>query len=352
MRRSGPLIVFPGVLALVACAGAPQEVHLPPASALATPIVVDPAFAAAPKILAGFELGSSAEDWQIGDQILIGIRVTKPGASTTRFLHVELMDRLNPLTVMSFNAAPAGRPAMQFESGLYYTRLSQYDEDAKLLDVAVGRFPEKLMGYGLFDGAAPAVGRKRLADGGMDFSSVTDAQAEHELFGWLSLFSFSTSMNKKGMFNEMMKDVVARPSLLAMLFNPSISLGMGREEELRLEPWSADGRHQRGRGHPAADVLDLRQARRRGPGSRGPPRGAAEPGGGAWCPSWGTTRTTRRSASKCGCSRRSAATKGGRSYRRWRIRRRRGSRRGLPRRHGFSCSSPAPSGGGVTRLCE
>ncbi len=241
MPRGARLIFVPlaaAAMSLVACSSAEQELQLPPANLLAAPAITDPTFAAAPSILHGFDLASSPDDWQIGDQILIGIRVTKPNSETVRFLHIELLDRFNPLPVVSFKATPSGRPVYKFESGLYYTRLSLYDKDATLLDSDVGRFPEKLMGHGLYDGAEPSIGRKRGQDGSMSLSDISDAQAEHELLGWLSLFSFSMSMNKKGMFNELMKDVIARPSLLSMLLNPSVALGMGKEEELQRRAWT------------------------------------------------------------------------------------------------------------------
>lgn len=240
-RRSSrcvPLVPMLGIAMLAACSSAPQQIELPPLSALATPTRVDPAFAAASSILQGFDLASSPDDWQIGDQILLAVRVTKPSSDVIRFVHIELLDQLNPLSIVSFKATPSGRPEYRFESGLYYTRLKLYDENGKLIDSDVGRFPEKLMGHGLYDGAEPSIGRRRGEDGTMSLAGLSDEQAEHELLGWLSMFSFSMSMNKKGMFNELMKDVVARPSLLAMLFNPSVSLGLGKEDELQRQVWS------------------------------------------------------------------------------------------------------------------
>jgi hypothetical protein len=239
-RGHGFIFVLLAVAAMsmVACSSAEQEFRLPPANLLAAPATTDPTFAAAPSILSGFDLASSPDDWQIGDQVLIGIRVTKPGKETVRFLHIELLDRFNPLPVISFKASPSGRPVYKFESGVYFTRMTLYDKDGKQLDNDTGRFPEKLMGHGLYDGAEPSIGRERGADGSMNLAGLDDEQAERELLGWLSLFSFSSSMNRKGMFNEMMKDVVARPSLLSMLLNPSVSLGMGEAEELERRAWT------------------------------------------------------------------------------------------------------------------
>lgn len=223
------------------CSSPPREIAIPPVATMASDASAGASFVVAPSILSGFELADSPDDWRIGDQVLLGIRLNKPEGETVRLLHVELMDMVNQTPQIRFKATPVGRPVYWFESGLYFTKLSMYDEDGKLLQRAVGRFAKKLMGHGLFDGAAPLVGRPRLPNGDLDTSGLSDEEAERELLGWLSLYAFSMSMNKKGMFNEMMKDVVARPSLIAMLLNPSLSLSLGRDMQLEWHAWRPAG---------------------------------------------------------------------------------------------------------------
>lgn len=232
MRSARLLILMLAPSVLAACASPPPAVSLP---AIAAP-APDAVFAPGAAILSGFEIATSPEEWRIGDQILLGIRVVKPGTETIRFLHVELLKQRNPKLVIEMEATSEGRPTYIFRSSACHTRLSLYDEKGAMLAEMTGRYPEKLLGRGLYDAAAPAAVRARATVS--PAAAVSDEEAERELLGWLSLFSFSMSMNKKGMFNDMMKDVIARPSLVAMLFNPNITLAMGDEAELQLREWA------------------------------------------------------------------------------------------------------------------
>lgn len=68
---------------------------------------------------------------------------------------------------------------------------------------------------------------------------MEDAEHDKMMRGWLTLFAFSGSMNKKGMFKGMLEDVIAKPSWLRMLFNPSMSIGFGKDQwPTREEAWT------------------------------------------------------------------------------------------------------------------
>jgi hypothetical protein len=199
------------------------------------------AFPAAASILTGFDLASTPEAWNIGDRVLLLLRMEKSGVATDRFLLVELTDRLDVFHTVEMSAKSSRGP-IRLSSSTAGTKITLFDASGATIDQAEGRFPSDLLGYGLTDGAMPYVGRPLNDPTVVD--SLTEEQFERMMRGWMTLFSFSGSLNKKGMFNQMLKDVVARPSLLGMLLNPTASMGMGDPGPTVGPVWSADGRAQ------------------------------------------------------------------------------------------------------------
>jgi hypothetical protein len=229
---------------LSACASPRRDLVVPLQARVIEPAPQEAAFPGSASILDGFDLATSPEDWQIGDRVLVGVRVTNPrrgDGETVRMLLIELTDRHNVTPLISFRASPAGREPYSVTAGAYFTRLTIYDAEGRELSRGVGRFPDRIMGHGLYDGAAPSVGRARDAAGNIDVSGLSDEAYERELLGWLSLFSFSTSLGKSTIFMPLVKDVLARPSWLRMLFNQDVELGMGEAHEVRLEAWAPGG---------------------------------------------------------------------------------------------------------------
>src|SRR5205085_1625232 len=101
-------------------------------------------------------------------------------------------------------------------------------------------FPKHLLGYGLFDGVESSVDHPELRGKEDLTTGLNQDQYDRTMRGWLTMFSFSGSMGKKGLFRDMLYDVIARPTWLAMLLNPSVSLGFGDEEwPQRAEPFRA-----------------------------------------------------------------------------------------------------------------
>ncbi|MCC6320879.1 MAG: hypothetical protein IT438_05505 [Phycisphaerales bacterium] len=192
-------------------------------------------FAAGRSILDGFDLAHSLDHWASGDRVLLGLRTTKRGQETIRYLLIELTGEEAEGPPMSFSASPKNRRKFEFSSPTMRTRLSLFDQTGAPLKSTVGRFPKGLLGYGLIDGVSHSVdhpelrGREDLTEG------LSEEEFDRTMRGWLTLFSFSGSMGRKGMFRDMLQDVVARPSILALILNPSVSLGFGEEWPTRCD---------------------------------------------------------------------------------------------------------------------
>lgn len=185
----------------------------------------DAEFAAAGSILSGFDLAPTAADWQIGDRVLFAVRGTKPAGVTTRYLLVELTGELDPDAESAKARSIRGSREYDFRWNLVRTRLTLFDEQGKQVQQTFGRFPRQLLGCGLYDGAAPIA--DAAAAGTTDILEAlksTEAEDERQTRGWMTLMVFSGSLNRRGMFRDMMSDVVARPSLIKILFNPTAAL--------------------------------------------------------------------------------------------------------------------------------
>jgi hypothetical protein len=222
----------------------PAAIIIPPAETLtlgSAGLPADPDFAPGAAILDGLDLAPAPEDWQIGDTVLLGIRLRKPTGQTVRFLRIELTGDLDTENRTEFVASPKGRPKYKFSSAEAFTRLTLYDRDGRQITRALGRFPEKLLGCGLYNGVEASMDRPDLRDKPDLLDSLPPDAYDRSIRGWLTMFSFSGSMGRKGMFRDMLFDIIARPTWLAMLLNPSISLGFGEDWPTRSGPWTAPG---------------------------------------------------------------------------------------------------------------
>jgi hypothetical protein len=74
---------------------------------------LDRAFAAAPKILAGFDPPAADGAWRVGDQILLGVLFLEDGASSVRFVRYEVRG----VSARGYEGA-ASRPATEASTGL------------------------------------------------------------------------------------------------------------------------------------------------------------------------------------------------------------------------------------------
>jgi hypothetical protein len=215
---------------VVGCAGR-APVAVPAAEAVVTEGEgVDPAFAAGRGILEGFDLAPGTDEWRVGDKVLLAIRGKKSGVETVRFLLIELTDQIDDGDLVSFSAQPKGRPQYEFSSRAVFTNLTLFDQSGAVMTETKGRFPKRLLGYGLFDGVESSVDHPEMQGKDDMTSGLSDAEYDRTMRGWLTMFSFSGSMGKKGMFRDMLFDIIARPTWLEMLLNPSVSLGFGGDD--------------------------------------------------------------------------------------------------------------------------
>lgn len=225
-------------LVWLACAGCSSPAPVVTMPAPEPPPAVAVEYPVAATILSGFEIAPSRDDWNIGDQVLVAIRASRQHSVTTRYLLVELTGTIDP-EPMVFKTSDATRGAFRLESPVGRTTLTLYDENGMQIDRATGRFAVKFLGSGVFDGVEPYIRPSDLtmARGPQtppptqavsvspkDMPALSDEQFERAMRGWLTLMAFSGSMNKRGMFKDMMRDVIARPNLLKLIFNPSVAL--------------------------------------------------------------------------------------------------------------------------------
>lgn len=242
-RPSARCVIVGPVLVILALSGGCHTAHTPAGHSAAAALTADTArptaavssIPGAAAILSGFDLAASPDDWNIGDRVLLLLRLEKAGTTTDRLLLVELTDELDVFHTIDMSARSSRGP-VKLSSATATTRLTLYDADGSQIEQSEGRFPSDLLGYGLTDGATPFIGRPPSDPAVTD--NLTDDEFQRMLRGWMTLFSFSGSLNRKGLFSQMLKDVVARPSLLSMLFNPSASMKMDAPGPTVGEPWS------------------------------------------------------------------------------------------------------------------
>lgn len=255
MPRAMLMLCVLWLLAGTGCSSPAPVVNLP---APTPPPVAAVEYSAAATILSGFEIAPSREEWSIGDQVLVAIRATGKTGVTTRFLLVELTGTVDA-EPMTFKTSDPARGAFRFESPVARTRLALFDETGARIDQATGRFAVKFLGAGVFDGASPytdliiqagTAGPKPAPTSPRDLPAMSDEQFERAMRGWLTLMAFSGSMNKRGMFKEMMQDVIARPNLLKLIFNPSVALTFPKGQvPARRQRWTP--------GHPEVPITDI-----------------------------------------------------------------------------------------------
>lgn len=203
---------------------------------LAPPVA--PAPGPAERILSGFDLADDPGAWNIGDRVLLSVRQRKPdGVTVDRLLLIELLGEKSG-QVMEFTAKGPGGSPYVLETPYAKTRLTLYDAEGTELKTAEGKFPEAMLSSGLYDGAEPAVGLPASADA---MAGMTEAQYDRAMRGWLTTMSFSGSLGKPGMFQSMLKDVVARPPLLQILFRPTVALETGDAGITPGEAWAPSG---------------------------------------------------------------------------------------------------------------
>lgn len=228
--------ILPLLAALGGCGSRPSPTIVVPAPDAAT-LTCAADFPAAAGILPGFELADGPVQWRIGDRVLLGIRFTRRDRCTHRLLLVELSGEQSEGGGIEFKASSRNRP-YTLRSDVVRTRMTLYDETGTVIEEAAGRFPVKLLGFGLYDGARWSIGASDPDAMAAVASSLDDAEFDRMMRGWLTLFSFSGSLNRRGIFQEMMESVVARPSLLAMLLNPSVAMTSQPPGPSTGVPWS------------------------------------------------------------------------------------------------------------------
>lgn len=179
-------------------------------------------------ILPGVDLAATREEWRIGDRVLISVKATKPTGATTRLVLVELTDELDPKgTGYESSGGKGAARTYSFKSDVARTKITLFDETGTKIGDAIGRFPVKLLGYGPYDGAEPMIGHANALSDDDFLSRLPDVEFDRVMRGWGALFTFNGSLGKKGMFKQMMDDVIVKPSLLRMILHPSAALTFG-----------------------------------------------------------------------------------------------------------------------------
>lgn len=246
-RRLAPALAA-AVLSTTGCS-APSPQRGTPTQSAAAAIDAD-AFAAASGVLSGFDLAASPDDWNIGDRVLLAIRSHKHSTVTMRYLLVELTGHRDPAPPMEFRGSAGRDRPFRLQSDLVQTQLTLLDERGEVLTRVNGRFARDLLGLGLFDGVEPLAAHPQWRERRTHLlTDLDDAAADRVLRGWMTLFSFSGSLGRKGLFRDMLGDLVARPGFLRMLFNPSVSLGFADDWPEAAQPWST------GDGRPDIDTI-------------------------------------------------------------------------------------------------
>ena len=175
--------------------------------------------------------------------MLISVIAKKPTGVTTRLVLVELTEELDPKgTGYESSGGKGAARTYSFKSDVARTRITMFDERGMKIGQSIGRFPVKLLGYGPYDGAEPMIGH---ADGLSDddlLAKLPDAEFDRVMRGWGALFTFNGSLGKKGMFKQMMEDVIVKPSILRMIFHPTAALTFGANKWPMREESSDLGR--------------------------------------------------------------------------------------------------------------
>lgn len=207
-----------------------------------------PASKAAGGILPSLEVAATREAWNIGDRVLIEIVSNSATSSTRRYLHIELLAEYADADPKAFqNKRSMGKRAFEFSSPTVATRITVYDDLGAIIDTSNGRFPLKLLGYGPYDGCTPLAIRPELrGQKSIVMPDLPDDEHERMMRGWMALFGFSGSMNRRGPFKNLLTGLIARPSLLAIVLKPSVQVTFGENDWPEFLPdWTSAGKSVR-----------------------------------------------------------------------------------------------------------
>lgn len=207
-----------------------------------------PASLAVREVLPRLEVAATRESWNIGDRVLIEIVSNSVATSTRRYLHIELLPEYADADPRAFQTkSSAGKRPFVFHSPTVATRITVYDELGVVIDTSTGRFPLNLLGYGPYDGCTPIANRPELrGQKSIVMPDLPDDEHERMMRGWMALFGFSGSMNRRGPFKNLLTGLIARPSLLAMVLRPSVSVTFGENDWPEFLPdWTSAGKSVR-----------------------------------------------------------------------------------------------------------
>lgn len=207
-----------------------------------------PASLAVREVLPRLEVAATREAWNIGDRVIIEIVSNSVATSTRRYLHIELLPEYADADPKAFQTkSSAGKRPFVFSSPTVATRITVYDELGAVIDTSTGRFPLKLLGYGPYDGCTPVANRPELrGQKSIVMPDLPEDEHERMMRGWMALFGFSGSMNRRGPFKNLLTGLIARPSLLAMVLRPSVSVTFGDNDWPEFLPdWTSAGKSVR-----------------------------------------------------------------------------------------------------------
>ncbi len=207
-----------------------------------------PTSAAVRDVLPSLDVAAARDAWNIGDRVLIEIVSNSATSSTRRYLHIELLPEFADADPKAFQTrSSAGKRPFAFSSPTVATRITVYDDLGAIIDRSTGRFPLKLLGYGPYDGSAPIANRPELrGQQSIVMPDLPEQEHERMMRGWMALFGFSGSMNRRGPFKDLLKGLIARPSLLAMVLRPTVQVTFGENDWPAFLPdWTEAGKSVR-----------------------------------------------------------------------------------------------------------
>ncbi|MBY0312212.1 MAG: hypothetical protein K2W85_09090 [Phycisphaerales bacterium] len=200
------------------------------------------------EVLPRLEVAATRESWNIGDRVIIEIVSNSVATSTRRYLHIELLSEYADADPKAFQTkSSAGKRPFAFSSPTVATRITVYDDLGAIVDTSTGRFPLNLLGYGPYDGCTPIATRPELrGQKSIVMPDLPEHEHERMMRGWMALFGFSGSMNRRGPFKDLLKGLIARPSLLAMVLRPSVQVTFGENDWPEFLPdWTEAGKSVR-----------------------------------------------------------------------------------------------------------
>jgi hypothetical protein len=223
-----------------------------PLSAVPPPMVTfegaelaDARFAAGAALLSGFD---ALEDgpWKLGDSVLLGIGIERPGRAKELYLKITAMPKFPEIRLgdeslvfrdaMRVRYTPHDSQAdggwVRLEYDLVPLQVELFDDSAKLIFKTISMMPEPCLRHGLIDNI------ELERSGGSFYDELPPAEAGQDriagerqlrlLAGWMALMRLPQFLHRESM-QGLVWDIVEKPSLLSVLRSGGVSLGLAMQ---------------------------------------------------------------------------------------------------------------------------